>query len=296
MENDNVNAGSEKEGTSGAGASGVDEKARSEYLQAFGEDLPEETQNKLWESHQKTQAELKARDEKLQKVENVARNFQAEKDRYFATLQKHNLTPDGRPATPPVEESPAFKEIVQALQREAGIPLDQAEKAAKVQMAMFEPLQRQVLQQVGNYMSPVTQTVGSIQADSILAQIVAQDKSGYYNDPEIQGSVRQSLQEIIQTGGEYNPTSVQWLFDSEIGKRQREGKLKTATPLNMSTHQFNTRSQFPMNGGTAGNIGFQQNQQAPVPTTVENGMAWSKIAPHLFKGTSKDPANKGVRR
>jgi hypothetical protein len=231
----------------------------AEFEAMYG-DLPEAVQLKLKEVSTLKQQQAEQQ-KQLELIQGEARKHQSRADQAFAKLQAHNLLDQG-PQAKGIEADPVYQEIIADLKAE-GVPAENLESAARVQYKIHQRAVKANSQNFQNYIAPMAQSLGTIEADRFYSMARNNDKDGYFADPEVDAYVRQELNNLVATGSEINDKTIDFLLLMGIGNKVRSGGKAPITQHQQPVN-FSTRNQ-PMNTGAVSNGGAKQFQNSNVP-------------------------------
>lgn len=230
----------------------------------------------------------------------LARQHQSRADQMFHKLKAHNLHQDGTtPVTP--QENPMEVEIRDQFMREQGMDQKTATQWAKMMMTAAPVMQKHMVDNVTQTLSPLVQTVGSMQADRIFqqAQNGQADPYGLLQMPEIYDQVHQGLQLMVQNGQPVSVGAVQSLANMAYGE------LALSKPEVLAQYQQQQQTNQPVFGNNANIRGSsrglpspsggairprlnnqQQNNGAPVAQDAETGKAVAATVAAMLRGTN----------
>lgn len=260
------------------------------------DDLPDDVREKI-EAANKTLADAtkNLNDTKVQavKAEELARNHQSRADRNFELLRKHNMvdgqgnpTVSGSLADP--EQDAMEKELTASFITE-GMDAKQAASLAKIQARSFTVMGKNLMQQMGKRFSPVVESVSDMHATRLLENAVASDASGIFDIPEVDKSVRETLQLMVSNGATIIPETIENIRDMAYGKFLRGGGKQVEPSIKPMT-RMNTRGvagsggQFAILPSTRGNDG------KPAAANAETQAAMDATVQVLTKGLPKKGA------
>ena len=192
-------------------------------------------------------------------------------------------------------------EIRDQFMREQGMDQKTATQWAKMMVTAAPVMQKHMVDNVTQTLSPLVQTVGSMQADRIFqqSQDAKSDPYGLLQMPEIYDQVHQGLQLMVQNGQPVSVGAVQSLANMAYGElaltkpeviAQYQQQPPTSQPVfgnNANIRGSSRGLPSPSGGAIRPRLNGQpQNNGAPVAQDAETGKAVAATVAAMLRGTN----------
>lgn len=188
----------------------------------------------------------------VQQSQQQVRQFQSEKDKTAAELNRIKQSIAGPTDATPVDSGKAFENEVARLMISEGVKPEAAAAQAPVMAKLLAAQRDMIMAEVGRGVAPIANTVYAQQAENAFNLARAQDRIGALQVPEVAQAVWQSCLELAQQGHQVTADTVNNLKAMHyMGHVERSGgafaSLQTQNPgvpavprlPNMTTGGFN---------------------------------------------------------
>jgi hypothetical protein len=234
-------------------------------------------------SHATLSKGLKETQEKVGKIENVARQYQSTADRAISKLREHNLLDDGRPAATRQTPEEQQEEALAAAYVKSGMQEPVAKQLAKTMMVGFGVLRPNILNEVGTVFGPQIGKLNGLAADRYLDDASASPESQLaLKFPGVRDGARQIIDTMIQNRQDISKSSVDVAVKMALGEAMMKGgngdvtnlltQMKTGQPPQQQQQQQQQPSLLSAFFG--GHLGGAGN----APVTFGNGGTGAPVA------------------
>lgn len=269
------------------------------------DDDVKDTIAKIKDSYVATSTKASTLEKQNAEIEKARRDQQARADRYHEKLRGHNLL-DGGPVAPKVDPDdatthPLYGKLYSQFKK-AGLADEAAKAYAIMQVGSADILKQDIVQSIG---LPIHQQLQGVQSNQLLDHAIIQDQQGILQIPQIQESVRQSLDAVVQQGTVPSLEIIKSLRDMAFGQFAltpegqqylKEGVVSgVGADINMNQNNQNGGHVVRNVGGMVGGFGGlpqqrqqQQNRnQAPQAVNSDTAAAIAAVAGAMSRSVPK---------
>lgn len=139
---------------------------------------------------------------------NLVRQFQSDKDKAQAELNRVRSAVADPATTVPVDPHKAFAGQVEALMVESGVTPEAAKAQAPIMAKLLEAQRTAIMQEVGRGLQPMVGSVFLQQAENAFNVARSQDRLGAFAIPEVAAAIWASCQQIAAEGTQITADTV----------------------------------------------------------------------------------------
>lgn len=143
-----------------------------------------------------------------QQAQQLNRQFQSEKDKAIAELNRVRSAIQDPARQAPVDPEKAFTAQVEQLMVESGVSAEAAKAQSPVMAKLLKAQRDSIMTEVGRGLQPMVGSVFTQHAENAYNTIRATDQLGAFAIPEVAQAIWQSCQQIAAEGTQVTPETV----------------------------------------------------------------------------------------